>query len=210
MKIIDRTGLRYGKLVVISRAPNKSEKDTNARWHYRCDCGKESIAYGGDLERGKVKSCGCIGKERIAAIGREHKKHGMSKTNYYRNWRAMLNRCEDPRNEKYFRYGARGIDVCERWHTFENFANDMGIPEAGMSLDRIDNNKGYSPENCRWATAQTQANNRRNNIKYFYNGMSLTAMEWSRVLGIHLSTFRDRLKAEFPEEKLFAPNLRRK
>jgi hypothetical protein len=210
MKIIDRTGIKYGDLVILSRAPNKSEKDTNARWNYRCVCGNEGIAYGGDLQRGKSWNCGCARKEKEAVTGRNTGTHKMSKTNYYRNWQAMINRCEKPYDEKFHRYGARGITVCEEWHTFENFMNDMGFPGHGKSLDRKDNDKGYSKENCRWADARTQANNRRNSVKYEHNGLILTATEWSRLLEISLCTFRERVQAKFPPEKLFSPNLKMK
>ena len=136
MRLIDRSGERYERLTVVSRAPNASERDTNARWLCRCDCGKAVIAYGQDLARGKVKSCGCLNAERI-------ERHGMSRTRVYNVWKQIFQRCGNPNSGSYKNYGARGIKVCEEWRDFAAFYADMGdCPERG-SLDRIDNSKGY-------------------------------------------------------------------
>lgn len=206
MKIIDRTGLRYGKLTVIDKAPNKSATDTNARWNCLCDCGKTTVAYGQDLGRGMHKSCGCIGR---GNGGSKNKTHGMSRTIAYRAWDTMKKRCNNPNCVKFKNYGGRGIKVCERWLKFENFISDMGHPPEGFSLDRIDVNGGYEPSNCRWATKQQQSDNRRSVKKITYNDVTLSITEWARSLGISRSTFIDRMTAGFPPEKLFSPNLKR-
>lgn len=209
MKLVDRLGDRYERLTVIARAPNKGGKDQNAQWVCKCDCGNKVTAYGQDLKRGKVKSCGCWNDERIAELAHGNRTHGMTATRVYRIWCGMLSRCENPRSQQWKHYGGRGIRVCERWHKFENFVSDMGIPEANMTLDRYPNNDGdYSKENCQWRTAQEQAANRRNSKKLTHNGVTLTIAEWSRALGIHASTMHGRVASQFPPEKLFARALK--
>lgn len=208
LRIIDRAGQRYGKLVVISRAANKSPTDTNARWNCKCDCGNETVAYGGDLGRGRHTSCGCLNVGRAAAMSLGNVTHGMTNTRIYRIWNGMLNRCRNKRNQNWANYGGRGVTVCERWMRFENFVSDMGIPEDGMTLDRIDNGLGYSKENCRWSTSQIQACNRRNSRKLTHNGITLTIAEWARALGISVATMHGRVAAGFPPDKLFGPKLK--
>src|SRR3954471_6233232 len=151
--LIDRTGQRYERLTVTSRADNYRG---NAQWHCACDCGRKIVALGNDLARGKVKSCGCYNAERIV-------KHGMANSPVYHVWQAMIQRCENPNCDAYENYGARGITVCEEWHDFELFIADMGVRPKGFSIDRIDNDKGYCKSNCRWASTAQQLNNRRNN-----------------------------------------------
>jgi hypothetical protein len=208
MKLIDRLGDRYTRLLVVDRAKNRGGKDQNARWVCKCDCGNVVMAYGQDLARGKVKSCGCLNNERIAAIGHGNKTHGMTNTRVYRIWSGMLSRCNNPRSQQYAYYGARGIKVCRRWRKFENFLSDMGFPAADMSLDRIDGDGDYSPKNCRWATQKEQSVNRRNVRALTHNGVTLSVLGWSRALGIHASTMHGRIINGFPPEKLFAPALK--
>lgn len=182
MKIIDRVGQRYERLTVISRAPNKSERDTNARWNCKCDCGRMCVAYGQDLARGKFKSCGCLNAER-------NFKHGMANTRAYKNWKGMRARCR----EAHRNYGARGITVSDAWQNFETFYADMGEAPKGMSLDRIDNDGPYSKENCRWATMSQQLNNTRRNRALTAFGRTQTIAEWAKETGLIWSTIRDRL-----------------
>jgi hypothetical protein len=186
MKLIDRVGLKYGRLLVVSRAGNKSEKDTNARWNCRCECGNTSVTYGQDLQREKVKSCGCLNAERIL-------KHGMSYTNVHAVWRVMRDRCANPNNPAYKNYGGRGIRVCERWDSFENFLADMGSRPDGYSIDRIDNNGNYDPCNCRWATTKQQMNNQRRNRVIDLNGEKKTIAQWAEKLDISWYCIRDRI-----------------
>lgn len=209
MKLIDRLGDRYTRLIVTDRAPNKGGKDHNARWVCKCDCGNVVVAYGQDLKRGKVKSCGCLNDERIATVGHGNKTHGMTNTRAYRIWCGMLTRCNNPRSrQRYAYYGARGIKVCRRWQKFENFLSDMGFPPADMTLDRIDSNGDYSPRNCRWATRGEQSVNRRNVRTLTHRGVTLSIPGWARALGIHASTMHGRIINGFPPEKLFAPALK--
>lgn len=209
MKLTDMTNQRFEKAVVVDRAPNKSVKDTNARWNMRCDCGSLFISYGQDLRRGKVKSCGCLTRGTIGARSRTfNQTHGMTNTRVYRIWTDMLNRCRNPNNHNYNRYGGRGIKVCQEWQLFESFVSDMGIPPDDMSIDRIDADGDYCKENCRWATHQQQSANRRSNVRLTHNGVTLTATEWARALGIAPVSMFGRINAKFPPEKLFSRKMK--
>lgn len=196
MRLIDRTGDRYARLEVVERLAAKSRTDTNARWFCRCDCGRGVVAYGQDLERGRVKSCGCLNAERIM-------QHGMSNSHVYAVWQAMLQRCENPNAQRYDIYGARGISVCERWHRFENFFADMGNRPKGFSLDRIDVDKGYCKENCRWATTVQQANNKQKNRIIEFNGEKATLAEWAACKGLDWFTLRGRLELGWSIDRAF-------
>jgi hypothetical protein len=187
MKLIDRVGHTYGRLKVLSRAPNASKADTNARWNCQCECGKFSLAYGQDLAKGKVKSCGCLNAEQI-------KKHGHSRKPVYSVWRQLFQRCENPDAPSYKNYGARGITVCDEWRDFNVFLADMGFPAKGMTLDRIDNSKGYSKQNCRWATYGQQTNNSRANVRLELNGKTRTMAEWAKHLNISRDSIHGRLR----------------
>lgn len=186
MRLIDRTGDRYGRLTVIERLPAKSKTDTNARWYCRCDCGRSTVAYGQDLERGKVKSCGCLNAERIM-------QHGYSGRHVYGVWQAMRQRCENPKAQRYADYGARGIRVCDEWRRFENFLADMGDRPQGYSLDRIDNDGPYSKENCRWTISKVQNNNKRDSRVIEFRGEKRTLAEWADHLGLEWSSLRGRI-----------------
>ena len=148
---VDITGRQFGKLVVIKRAIER-KWDRRLAWICRCDCGNELITAGKSLRNGKSKQCRSCGKTY----------HGRSKTHLYGIWSSMLTRCTNSNNHAFAYYGGRGIQVCERWRKFENFLTDMGErPSPQHSLDRIDVNGDYSPNNCRWTTADVQVANRR-------------------------------------------------
>lgn len=186
MRVIDRAGRRYGLLVAIERLPPRSKKDTNARWICRCDCGNPAVAYGQDLERGKVKSCGCLNAKRI-------KQHGMANAPEYAIWQAMRQRCENPKAQSWANYGGRGIKVCAKWKKFEQFFADMGPKLRGQSLNRIDNDGDYCKENCEWVGTSVQANNTRRNRVLEFNGERRTLSEWAKWAGLGWFTLRTRL-----------------
>lgn len=188
MRLIDRTGERYGRLVVAERAANAANvKDTNARWLCVCDCGKTAVAYGQDLKRGKVVSCGCWNAEKRV-------KHGMARTHINAVWRQMLDRCRNENNRAYKNYGGRGIKVCQQWHEFENFLADMGHRPEGYQIDRIDNEGDYEPGNCQWATAKQQQNNKRTSLNLNHDGKTLTLEQWSAATGFTSEAIRSRLR----------------
>ena len=189
-KLIDLTGQRFGKLVVIRKA--ESDKYHNVRWLCLCDCGSTIIRYGWPLRSGKCLDCGCGNHNR--AIMR-NVKHSGRYTRLYQIWIDIIRRCENPKRSNYKNYGAKGIAVCEKWHDFFEFqqwAYATGY-KIGLTIDRIDNSKGYYPENCRWATWKKQENNRTNNVVYICFGESHTLSEWSEICGIHRATIQRRI-----------------
>jgi hypothetical protein len=158
--LIDRVGKRYGRLVVLSRAPNVGNKSA---WKYICDCGREAVTTGDHLKSG-TKSCGCLKIQAAKAANKRLKfKHGKCFTPEYVVWSNMIYRCETPKAANFHLYGGRGISVCAKWrHSFDAFFDDMGPrPTPSHSIDRIDNDGNYEPGNCRWATKKEQRANQR-------------------------------------------------
>ncbi len=157
-KKLNLTGQRFGRLAVVAEGGRGDGNRKKLLWHCICDCGNKITVMGDNLRCGHTKSCGCWSKE----VSKQSKiKHGLAGSRIYSIWHAMRNRCLNPNNSAFKRYGGVGIGVCERWLVLENFISDMGEPPEGYSIDRIDSTKGYSPENCRWASAATQARNSR-------------------------------------------------
>ena len=153
------TGQRFGRLVVLQQDDTRSR----IRWLCRCDCSKECSVSGSNLRTAAVRSCGCLLHEFLTTRFLTHgESKGINKTAEYRCWVAMHTRCTNPKQRAWKHYGGRGIRVCERWNSFENFLADMGRkPTSQHSIDRIDVNGNYEPLNCRWATPVQQVRNRR-------------------------------------------------
>ena len=177
----DLTGLRFGRLSVLEEAPKRGKR---RYWLCRCDCGRNKEVCGEKLVSGNTISCGCYNQERIT-------KHGRSRARIYVIWNDMKQRCYNPKHMAYARYGENGINVCSEWlndiETFVCWAKSSGYKE-NLTLDRIDNSKGYCPQNCRWVTRQEQAVNRKTSKLYSYRGEEHTLNEWSRILKIPQST----------------------
>lgn len=196
------SGQIFGRLQIIGKI--------GAYFLCRCSCGRYRLARRWDLEHGNVQSCGCLALERLAE-GRTT--HGKTGTRLYQIWDAMRGRCQRKRSEKWPNYGGRGISVCDEWQSFEAFeawALANGYTDE-LTLDRINNDGDYTPENCRWATRKEQANNTRRNILVMYKGQLLTLKQAAEASGIAYSTLRGR-RAKIPpltEEELFRPSKRR-
>lgn len=193
--IKDITGEKFGLLTVVSFSHTSNMKSV---WNCLCECGNSKLVVSGHLRTGGIKSCGCL---RSKKIHKGKQCHGMTDTREHRIWRSMIERCRPSNTRSSRRYADRGISVCERWMDFKNFYKDMG-DSNGLSLDRIDNDKGYTPENCRWATWEQQGNNRSNNVFVEHNGVKRSASQWARILNIGTSAMFYRLK-HWPIEKIF-------
>lgn len=142
-------------------------------------------------------------------MSHKNRRHGMSRTPIHNLWWAMMTRCYNSNCPAFVDYGGRGIVVCERWHRFENFYADMGERPDGRSLDRIDNDGPYCPENCQWAKATTQGRNQRGRTEYSAFGRSLLLVEWSELLGIPIATLWARIhKLGWPIERALSAPLR--
>lgn len=188
----DLTGKRFNKLLVIGRAENS--KNGTARWICKCDCGNITTVACTKLTSGSTKSCGCWRKRR----------NGEACTRLYGIWRNMHRRCENPKHDHYDRYGARGIRVCPEWEDFESFkawATASGYKDD-LSIDRIDVNGNYEPNNCRWATQKEQMNNIATNKTLTYNGKTFTVSQFADFLHVPRYTIRNQIRLGWSAEKI--------
>lgn len=181
-----RPGQRYGRYVVVSTYRRIGTYRYFALC--QCDCASErKYVPTASLRNGSAQSCGCLHKERVT-------KHGAWGTPLFRVWQGMMSRCYHVPDKRYKDYGGRGITVCDRWHDVNAFIADTSEGyHRGLQIDRVDNNKGYFKENCRWATRSEQARNKRSNVNLTLNGETLCVAEWSRKLGIKYGTLIDRV-----------------
>lgn len=182
-----------------------------AVWLCRCDCGSERTARASALLRGTCKSCGCLQRSIRSS---SHKKHGGSLDREYRIWHTMKQRCLNPKNVGYHRYGGRGITVCDSWAAnYSSFIRDMGpAPSEKHSIERIDNNGNYEPGNCRWATAKEQCRNKSDNRYVIIDGNTMTLIRACEIFQINYETARHRLLRGWDIKKTFltAPRPKRK
>lgn len=198
----DLTGQKFGRWTVLSFDKIDSHR---TRWNCICECGNKRSVIRSSLILKKSTSCGCYGAER-RLIGIKTKKVTHGKTvggnqPIYRVWSNMMTRCYNKKSTKYNYYGGRGIVVCDKWHIFQNFLDDMGDVKNGMTIDRIDVNGNYCKENCRWVSKKEQANNRRSNRKFIVNGKVMTLAQISESFNINYGTLWSRINRGLSIEK---------
>lgn len=185
------TSIEPSRWTVVVPAPGR-----DGRALCRCVCGKERMVRDRNLRDGRSRSCGCLRREEVSV---RRFKHGQIHTPEYKSWKGIRGRCGDPNDKSFPNYGGRGIRVCERWDSFENFFEDMGPrPSPLHSIDRIDNNGNYEPSNCRWATQTVQQNNRRSNRLLTHDGRTQTVTQWCRELGFAPAVVHCRLRRGWP------------
>lgn len=192
---IELTGKKFGRLLVLEQYPTLTYQ---LKYRCLCDCGNVRIVGAQNLRIGMTQSCGCIQRERASSASLVH---GFSHTPVHNVWSHMKRRCSDEASPQYANYGGRGIKVCSRWDSFLNFLEDMGVPAEGMTLERIDNDGGYSKENCRWADKKDQANNRRSSRFIEFAGKRLTLAQWERENGLRAGQLHERLARGWSVEK---------
>lgn len=202
MRLIELTNQRFGRLVVIGRAPIGRRPSGNqvTRWFCRCDCGAEKIVDAPELRKGATVSCGCYGK---AYCGKSNIIHGKSHSPEYIVWREIHRRCYNPKFKDFHLYGGRGIQVDPSWHDsnpngLNNFLRDMGSRPPKTTIDKIDNNKNYGPGNCRWANSKVQATNRRVTVWIEYDGRRMCQNDWAAEIGVMPSQIQYHLKRGRP------------
>ncbi len=204
-RLIVLTGKRFGKWFVIKRIPNRPNQ--GPLWFCRCACGVEKVVDGGSLRSGQSRGChDCNFGGRKARHG--HNVRG-KKSSTYMSWRNMISRCRNPKNIGYARYGGRGIQVCDRWRkSFKAFLDDMGVKPLGVTIERIDNEDGYKPSNCRWASYVEQNRNRRDNRLLIYQGETACMTEWAQRVGLRPGTLQARLQLGWSIEKALTTPVR--
>lgn len=187
-------GEKFNRLTVIRRDTGHRDK-TRIHWMCKCECGKWVSVATHDLRSGNTKSCGCLRDEKARA---NMTTHGESKTKLYAVWNTMMSRCYNPKTERYNRYGGRGITVCDEWlhnyQAFRDWANSNGYKE-GLTIDRIDVDGNYCPDNCRWVSSLEQQNNTSRNRYITLDGETHTMAEWARKTGISVAAINSRLKS---------------
>lgn len=215
-KAVDMTGFKCGLLTVIRREGTKGRQ---AMWLCKCSCGKLFVESGGNLRKGTIKSCGHLRNDKTERQKIAHRtiaktKHGDSNSRLYFVWQDMRRRCDYPHDISYENYGGRGIKVCEEWNSdysaFKEWAMSAGYnPDAKRgecTLDRINPDGDYCPENCRWQSMLKQSNNRRNSYTITYNNETHTAAEWEKITGVPKGVIYARYKAGKTPEEILSKN----
>lgn len=205
MPLKDLTGQRFGFLTVVSRGNSKHEI---SYWNCICDCGKETTVARPSLIQGRTRSCGCYHDKACGErIGNIRRTHGMTNTRLYAIWESMRARCNNKNNKRYNRYGGRGIKICKEWNTFECFmdwALSSGYQE-GLSIERINFDGNYEPQNCKWIPKNEQAKNTSTNRRITINGETKNMSEWARNAGVCPQTISYRIKKGYPESEWLLP-----
>lgn len=213
-KFIDLTGQRFGRLIVIERVVDKERenKQHTTFWKCICDCGGQIVCSRNHLLDGHIRSCGCLHDENSKT---SNKTHGLYHTRIHAIWTNMIQRCTNPKNKKYYRYGGRGIKVCDEWRKFENFYNwsvDNGYNEflkaKQCTIDRKNNDGDYCPENCRWTTSTVQSGNKSDNVYLTFNGETHSSPEWAEIIGISSKVISERKRKGWTDEKCLTTPVR--
>lgn len=211
-RIHDLTGQKFGRLTVIGLDVNQETRKTY--WYCQCECGKVVNTRSDRLISGRVKSCGCYKSEQDAIRIRKVHKHKMSGTRIYHEWQGMKARCYNKSDPRYLDWGGRGIKICDEWKkdfsAFHVWAINNGYDDS-KTIDRIDNDGNYEPENCRWASQKTQSNNRRSNINITIGNTTKTLMQWCEIFNLNYKRIhaRYRRNPDMPIDKLFSDRLYR-
>lgn len=209
--LINLSGQKYGRLTVL-RMSGKRTASRGGICVCQCECGNIKEIPSLALKSGAVVSCGCYNRENILKRLTKHGHNSHSqKSLTYKSWDKMIQRCLNPNTQEYKYYGAKGVQVCERWKDFSAFLEDMGErPSKELTLDRIDCKGNYEPGNCRWANRLTQTNNTRRNVYYEYKGEKKTIAELARIAGVKYNTMYVRLRENglTPEQAVNLPVVR--
>lgn len=207
MKVPDLVGKKFNSLTVIKML--EKNRHGEMTWLCRCDCGNERIATSNKLTHGYTVSCQSCRYKKMAS---KNYKHGMAPLRLWNTYYSMLERCYNEKSAMYYRYGKRGIIVCDEWKesfvVFRKWALANGYNEH-LTIDRIDNDGNYTPDNCKWSTPREQSNNRSTNRFITYNGVTDTVANWARRMGMKYGMLSSRLRLGWPDEKLFIPATRK-
>lgn len=207
-RLLDLTGQHFGKLTVIEFAGYAPNRKT--LWRCKCGCGRETIVKTNALRNGETKSCGCL---RTQASSETHRKHGMSETRLYRIWIGMKARCLNPNVPCFPNYGGRGITVCAEWtESFDPF-RDWALANGyrdNLTIDRIDVNGNYCPDNCRWVSMKTQCENRSNNNLLKLDGETQPVSVWAERIGVSADLLYSRKRKGWTDERILKTPFRKK
>lgn len=210
----DWAGRESHYLTVIDSYMRITEGKSRQRYFLcKCKCGNEKLVHGDGIRKQRIKSCGCwkskVDARKAKNMGLKNLKHGLSESRIYKIWDSMLYRCNNPNDASYENYGGRGITVCEKWHTFDGFYEDMAEGYAdNLTIDRKDVNGNYEKGNCRWITRQEQAGNKTNTIYIEHKGRRMKLKDWALELGLKESTIKNRLRLKMPTAEVLFPGLK--